>query len=197
MCHGAFPKSTDFFDADYLKQVKNKIEASQLASNSRQYPVPVNGTVEERMQEYRGDRSKICVYDEFYQQATFLHVSEKFRTLVPFYSMTFFQDWRHDLWLKRVIRDHLRYKDELQCAAARVVEHIQHQALLHDPTSMGVFDAIHVRREAEFHRQMHTALFSARDLYAETSKILPEGSTVFVATDINNKEYFGYLQNHP
>lgn len=33
----------------------------------------------------------------------------------------FFADWRHDLWTKRFVRDHLRYVDEIQCAAARVV----------------------------------------------------------------------------
>jgi hypothetical protein len=70
------------------------------------------------------------------------------------------------------------------------------QSLLHNSTSLGIFDAIQVRGEAEFHRQMDKHKFSVQDIYVETSKILPLGSTAFVATDIKKLQYFDYLQQH-
>jgi hypothetical protein len=30
------------------------------------------------------------------------------RLIVPFYAFMWFEDWRHDLWTKRFIRDNLR-----------------------------------------------------------------------------------------
>ena len=41
------------------------------------------------------------------------------RILVHFYAFLFFEDWRQDLWMKRFIRDHMRYSDSIQCAAAK------------------------------------------------------------------------------
>ena len=46
----------------------------------------------------------------------------------------------------RFMRDHMRYIDELQCAAARIVEATRKRALEHDPASNGEFDTFHVRR---------------------------------------------------
>ena len=33
-----------------------------------------------------------------------------------------------DLWMKRFMRDHVRYVDEIQCAAARVVQAMRQKA---------------------------------------------------------------------
>jgi GDP-fucose protein O-fucosyltransferase len=194
ICHGAFPQSTDQRDVQILQESKQRVEAGWNQAGNEIHVG--NGTAEERLREYRGGRSRICVYDGLYQNATFLHVSEKFRTIAPFYSMTFFQDWRYDLWLKRAMRDHLRYNDEIQCAAARVVDYVQQQAILHDPAGKGVFDSMHVRQRSEFHHQMRTNKFTSRDIYDATSKILPEGSTIFVATDAKKLQYFDFLHQH-
>jgi GDP-fucose protein O-fucosyltransferase len=63
---------------------------------------------------------------------------------------------------------------------------------------MGVFDAIHVRGEVEFHRQMNKHnLLTSQTIYTEISKILPKGGTVFVATDIKDgTSFFDFLRQH-
>jgi hypothetical protein len=123
-CFGAFPKSKDPDDVAALEEAWSTSPRTPWQEFVG-HPVPVNGTIKDRLQEYSGERSNICVYNNFLQVAPFLHVSEKIRNLLLFYSMTFFQDWRYDLWLKRVKRDHLRYNDNIQCAAAHVVPHVQ------------------------------------------------------------------------
>jgi hypothetical protein len=150
------------------------------------------------MLEYRGGRSRICVYNTFYQDAQFLHVSEKFRTLVPFYAMTFFQDWRYDLWLKRVLRDQLRYNDEIYCSAAKVVAHVKEQAQLHNPTNIhGIYDSMHIRQALEFRHMFGFDHFSSdATIYNETKKIIPENTTVFVATDANDPHFFDLMRSH-
>ena len=67
------------------------------------------------------------------------------RLLSHFYALLFFEDWRHDLWVKRFVRDHIRYVDELQCAAARIVRDLREKARENgDPN--GEFDTFHIRR---------------------------------------------------
>jgi hypothetical protein len=52
-------------------------------------------------------------------------------TQVHFYAFLFFEDWHTDLWVKRFVRDHLRYLDEIQCAAA-VSFSSRERAYIHD-----------------------------------------------------------------
>ena len=61
-----------------------------------------------------------------------------------------FKDWKQDLWSKRFVRDHLRYVDEIMCAAARVVEAVREHARKNKQHNAsqneGIYDAMHVRR---------------------------------------------------
>ena len=67
------------------------------------------------------------------------------RLLTHFYTFLFFEDWHQQLWTNRFVRDHLRYKDELQCAAARVVNQLR-QISKDNGEINGHFDTFHVRR---------------------------------------------------
>jgi hypothetical protein len=110
-------------------------------------PVPVNAPIEERMRELLTDRSELCIYDEQLQQAPvlFFSAARETRLLTHFYAFIFFADWRADLWSKRFVRDHLRYIDEIMCAAARVVQAVRQRSKHED----GLFDSMHVRRGGE------------------------------------------------
>ena len=59
------------------------------------------------------------------------------------------KDWRHDLWSKRFVRDHLRYSDEIQCAAARIVaavrDRARRRAAIPHSNPEGLFDSFHIR----------------------------------------------------
>lgn len=50
--------------------------------------------------------------------------------------------------MKRFMRDHLRYADEIQCAAARIVHAMREYAKTKNPGSnpKGEFDTFHIRR---------------------------------------------------
>ena len=107
------------------------------------HPTPVDAPLEDRMREMLADRDELCIYDERLQNAPVIHFpAEKgTRLLTHFYAFIFFADWEADLWSKRFVRDHLRYIDEIMCAAARIVQAVRERSK--DPD--GLFDTLHVR----------------------------------------------------
>jgi hypothetical protein len=123
----------------WKKGKREEIERLALGKKTKYYddyvgkPVPVNGNLQDRLNEFRagaGDtRDEMSVYDgEIESQRVILFQTgsyESSRLLSPFYTFHFFEDWYHDLWSKRFVRDHLRYNDEIMCAAARIVESIK------------------------------------------------------------------------
>jgi len=154
-------------------------------------PVPVDAPMEERMRELLADRTKLCVYDERLQRAPVLHFpAEKgTRLLTHFYAFVFFADWRADLWSKRFVRDHLRYIDQIMCAAARVVEAIRKRSKNED----GLFDTMHVRR-GDF--QYKKTRLEAEELIRRSKDKLEEGGLLFIATDERDKSFFQPFREH-
>lgn len=129
-----------------------KIKTDGGRKNFDQYddnPTPVNDPTIDRMKEALAGRSELCIYDQEMQAAPVIHFmcyhKKRVRLLTHFYSFVFFEDWRQQLWTNRFVRDHLRYLDELQCAAARVVDKL-HQIAKDNGQADGKFDTFHVRR---------------------------------------------------
>jgi hypothetical protein len=167
-------------------------------------PTPVNGTAVQRLSELIANRNKLCVYDESLQSARVVHQKGEqnsgHRMLIHFYAFYFFQDWKQDVWMKRFIRDHLRYIDEIQCAAARIVESIRSKAkafnIAQNRTGDGdSFDSMHIRRgDFQFQEVRH---ISAQDIYNHnTRQFLKNGRTVYVATDEQDSAFFEPLAKH-
>ena len=167
-------------------------------------PTPVNASAVERLREVRAHRRHVCVYGQNYQSAKVVHfmgdMTEGARLLVHFYNFVFMEDYHHDLWLKRFVRDHLRYKDEIQCAAARVVQRMRTLARQHnngggsssfgDETTKGVsdeFDSFHIRR-GDF--QYKLTRLSAEEILANSQDVLQANGTIFIATDERNRTFF-------
>ena len=106
------------------------------------------------MKEIMGGRTECCVYQAA-QEANLIHMAspdkknEQGRMLTHFYSFMLLEDWRHDVFIKRFVRDNIHYNDEIQCAAARTVEAMQEQARQHGD-SEGNYDSFHVRRGKDF-----------------------------------------------
>ena len=113
------------------------------------------------------------------------------RVTVYFYAFLFFEDWRQDLWMKRFMRDHVRYVDEIQCAAARVVEAMRTFARSRPNNLAGRFDAFHIRRGDFQYQQMR---IGATEIYQNVKDVLPHGAVVFIATDEQNKTFFDPLR---
>ena len=96
--------------------------------------------------------------------------------------------------MKRFIRDHVRYIDEIQCAAARVVHAIREHAKKRDPKKnpQGIFDTFHIRR-GDF--QFKTTRIEADEIYDRTKEELQPNSTIYIATDERNKKFFQPLRD--
>ena len=103
-----------------------------------------------RLQDTLADRKRLCVYNEDLQKEQIVHFQmnhkEKLRLLVHFYAFIFFEDWKEDMWMKRFVRDHLHYRDEIQCAAARVVEKVREHVKKKTGGKSSEYDSFHIRR---------------------------------------------------
>jgi len=154
-------------------------------------PTAVDATIEERMREAMVDRTKICTYDEALQKAKVIHfpVQKGTRLLTHFYAFVFFADWKQDLWAKRFVRDHLRYIDEIVCAAARVVEAVRARSKNKDK----LFDSMHVRR-GDF--QYKGTRLEADELIQKSKSKLEEGGLLYIATDEKDKTFFKPFREH-
>ena len=216
-CMAAFPATTDPKDAHYLQMILDKMHRNKATHQHKHWhfdiPPPVDSSPYIRLKDSINGRKKLCLYDTEMQQAPVLHFmynsKMRIRYLEHFYSFLFFQDWREDLWMKRFMRDHMRYKDEIQCAAARVVQALR--TLCQSLTSTTEFDTFHIRR-GDF--QFKQTRLEATEIYDNIKEILPgivtggdetsRGSSnemskprvIFIATDERNKEFFKPLRKH-
>lgn len=150
-CIATFPSRTGPGTSEHLEQMlKEILEEGDQQRRERSFdnnPTPVDAPAKERMKEILTHRQHLCVYNDTLQMAPVMHFrgGGDYRLLVHFYAFMFFEDYRQDLWTKRFVRDHLRYVDEIQCAAARVVAAIREKAKQNgDPD--GAFDTFHIRR---------------------------------------------------
>lgn len=153
-------------------------------------PTKVYASVHDRLREVIRDR-QLCFYTQHDEPYLHLTGKKENRLLVHFYAFLFFSDWKADLWTKRLVRDRLRYKDEIQCAAGRIVQAVQQRS--QERSGQAVFDAFHVRR-GEF--QYKKTRVSGRDLYEISQHELTPGATVYVATDEKNRTFFAELAQH-
>jgi hypothetical protein len=80
----------------------------------------------------------------------------------------------------------LRYVDEIQCAAARVVHGIRRKAIANgDPR--GNFDTFHIRR-GDF--QYKETRIPAEEILSNIQHELTANTTIYIATDEKNKTFF-------
>lgn len=198
-CLAVIPDSTDgshtnFLHAELRKVITGKKSFTTFTNN----PTPVNADLFKRAAELEGERKFPCIYDEKMQFSPllFFPVSAqlKLRMLTHFYSFVTFEDWKQDLWMKRLVRDYIHYKDEFICVGARIVQEIRKKAREHDPSNLnGSFDAFHVRR-GDF--QYKKIKLSAQELYASSKGQLQEGGTLYIATDERDKSFFDIFKKH-
>jgi len=203
-CMVAFPATSNPEDIEVLQNTMDDIKNEKYGplpqpADYEGKPVNVDAPAVDRMKEALASRTELCIYDEEMQNAPLVHFmctpKEKARLLVHFYSFIFFQDWKQDMWTKRFVRDHIRYRDELMCAAARIVDAVRNRAKAKNPESnpQGVFDAFHIRR-GDF--QYKKTRVDADVIYEISKNELEEGATVYIGTDERNKPFFKPLADH-
>lgn len=108
-CLAAFPADTSREAVlDLQKDFQEMLRLNPQFEDFVGRPVPVNAPTLERLKEARASRDQLCLYDAQLQAASVLHFpvdrKAKARLLVNPYQFLFFQDYRHDLWMKRFIR---------------------------------------------------------------------------------------------
>jgi hypothetical protein len=147
-------------------------------------------------------RGKLCVYSKEMQQERVVHamldVDRDVRLLVHFYAFLFFQDWREELLMKRFVRDHVRYRDDVQCAAAQMVaalrDHVRQKAGSTgrgQGGEFGAFDTMHVRRgDLTTLEGYNRVTVNASDIVESVRDVLVPGSTVYISTEESDKFYF-------
>ena len=97
--------------------------------------------------------------------------------------------------MKRFIRDHVRYRDEIQCAAARIVQAVRARSKANGNVD-GEYDAFRIRR-GDFQSQYKDMKLSAEEIYFNnTRNVIQDGRTVYVATDEKNRDFFVPLAEH-
>lgn len=91
-----------------------------------------------------------------------------------------------------MLTTYLFFRMYIQCAAARIVQEVRRLALQYSNTTH--FDTMHVRRGDFQYKKMH---LSAEDMYENNTKpVIPDGRTVFIATDERNLTFFEPLARH-
>jgi len=204
-CALAIPSTTE---PDAVEELKTTLQSIMDGSYGKpkptlkefeSNPTPVDAPMAERMREMLADKhgksddQKLCLYDKPLQEAKLIHIKsdDETRLLTHFYAFIFFADWKQDLWSKRFVRDHLRYVDDIMCAAARVVEAVREHARKnksYEPNrDEGIYDALHVRR-GDF--QYPPTQIPADELYEISKDALHQGSTIYIATDERDKSFF-------
>ena len=97
------------------------------------------------------------------------------------------------------MRDHLRLRDEISCAAARVVEavrdHARNNSQHNASHTEGLYDSMHVRR-GDFKYQYSWTQLPAEKLYSLSKEELAEGSTLYISTDEKDKSFFAIFKTH-
>lgn len=169
-------------------------------------PTAVDAPIKDRFSEILASRQQMCLYDETLQEAQVLHITgeEKSgtRLLVHYYAFLFPQDWSDNLRLMRFMRDQLRYKDEVQCAAARVIEALhqeqrQQQSLAQKASGrIEGFYSMHVRR-GDFTKAYPSAAVNVKVMYDQNIRLsFEENRTIYIATDEKDTTFFDPLRQH-
>ena len=87
------------------------------------------------------------------------------------------------------MRDHIRYVDEIVCAAARIVKAVRERAKRKSASNKnGEYDSMHVRR-GDF--QYKNVKVGIDKIYAESKEALKDHGTIYIATDEKKKDFLG------
>ena len=199
-CTGVFPEKPghesqavmqNIFDGMDMNKQNHGLYKSYVGNPRR-----VDGETRDRLHEQLAFRKQICMYNTTMQDAQVLHFmgdnASGARLLVHFYAFLFFQDWKQDLWTKRYVRDHLRYIDTIQCGAATIVNAVRAKAREHGDET-GTYDSMHIRRGDFQYKQTR---IEADEIYRNVADIFPENTTLFIATDERQKDFFKPLRDH-
>ena len=162
-----------------------------------QHPLP-SSPEHQRMQTLCGTERTVTYWDAAtYQDPLVLHFKadeREYRLLAHFYSMIHFTNPKHDHHFKRFVRDFLHYRDEIFCAAGKIIKALQKEGQERgDQYGPYGYSALHVRRGDLQYKRVK---ISAQEWYDNTKEVWQPGELLYVATDERNKGFFNDLAKH-
>jgi hypothetical protein len=143
--------------------------------------------VQQRVERFCGPR-KIQYYDKTLHEPQLIHwdaSGKEFRLLNHFYAFIYFTDSAIDNYYKRFVRDFLHYKDQIYCAAGKIIHALNAEGK--------EWSSMHIRR-GDF--QYKSVKLPAEQWYENTKEIWHKGEILFIATDERNKTWFDPIKEH-
>jgi len=121
----------------------------------------------------------------------------EYRILNHFYGFFHFTNPKIDNYYKRFVRDYLRYKDEIFCAAGKIVNALQKESEEKgfdvDEEGGGGFSCLHVRR-GDF--QYKETKISGKEWYENSKELFHPNEILYIATDERDKSFFEPIKEH-
>mmetsp|Transcript_34475 Transcript_34475/g.72665 ORF Transcript_34475/g.72665 Transcript_34475/m.72665 type:complete len:587 (-) Transcript_34475:3476-5236(-) len=145
------------------------------------------------------DSRKPVFYDKQVHDAPLLHIHSHHkdtRLLLHFYAFIYFTNPKVGNYFKRLVRDRVRYSDEIFCAGGKIVKHLMEESLRRPDKGAGPgYFSMHIRRGDFQWRKMR---ISAKEWFENTrSWLVPDKSALlYIATDETNKTFFEPLMEH-
>ncbi|KAL7431266.1 hypothetical protein ACHAXM_003999 [Skeletonema potamos] len=123
--------------------------------------------------------------------------STELRILNHFYTVMYFTNPAENNYYKRFIRDFIHYRDEMFCAAGKIINLIQEEGkqlgFKVDDEGAGGFSALHIRRGD---LQFKEVIISAEEWYENTRKLWQPNEILYIATDEKNRKFFEPIAKH-
>jgi len=165
-------------------------------------PVDVNAPARDRLGEFLAGRNEKCMYNEQIHNAKLVYIklddaSSPDQSIYlsplsrPFYSFIFFENWKDDLWMKRLMRDGLRYKDDLICAAGRVTKELDAEAK--SKSGLDSYSSFSMPRGSNSATQHN---ISPEEFKKQTDNKISEGETVYISAATQNMSIFDSLKKN-
>jgi len=148
--------------------------------------------LEERVDRFCGERTP-AYYNQAMHKPELIHWDTTgvdafkggHRLLNHFYSFLFYTNPIIDNHYKRFVRDFLHYKDNLYCAAGKIINALNGEGK--------EWSSLHVRRGD---LQYKMVKIPAEEWYENLKEIWNEGEILYIATDERNKTFFDPLKEH-
>jgi hypothetical protein len=188
------------------QQIQKQLHNQDLHDKYVGHPISVNATPTERIKEIYGPQRQIgfCIYNHAMSKQKYYHMRDdpiiEQRILANWYDYIFYENWHQDLWMKRFMRDPLKYNNEIQCCAARIIKSIRTKSrqLLGedgDENGNGIYHSMHIRRtDMILAYKQYNIDRTSNDIYTEFINEIPKNSIVYISTDENIKNDQHYFE---
>ncbi|OEU11907.1 hypothetical protein FRACYDRAFT_245030 [Fragilariopsis cylindrus CCMP1102] len=178
----------------WMEEIKKEQQQQQQLHNQDLHdkyvghPISVNATPTERIKEIYGPQRQIgfCIYNHAMSKQKYYHMRDdpiiEQRILANWYDYIFYENYHQDLWMKRFMRDSLRYNNEIQCCAARIIKSIR--TISRENNENGIYHSMHIRRtDMIVAYKQYNIDRNSNDIYTEFINEIPNNSIVYISTD--------------